>query len=417
MFISCKDDNNLREITDDEKIFEYIGLKDKANVIEAQEKVWNTYGRPYRPSVQVVDGYIYIATWSGIYRKPAKSLNNMDWEKFAFSGLPVIQFVMKGDSIIAITACTDEKAFVLSTDGGKTWKYISMSGYRWGGFCYGGYAVDENTYFVGVSDAWHNPRKLKITFDGGKTIVDTGMYFTKENINAGIESSYQSPTNPKVLFACDLRSEDGGHTWAKMNGCINVYTHNPKGQKELYGMDETGKYVVTSYDDGKTWEKVNKTEFIPNPKYESAHILDVAYDWKNEVAYAACEGGYLYKTSTKDGCVLNRYVDEYKRAPVNLKGGYSISKVAVDPIDPNIIYCGGAGNTFLNDCALYRSVDGGKSFQVITSNKTNSIVKQGRQGGFETNSLEVNPKTGELLFAGGCFGISKLSPPYKLNNK
>lgn len=75
MFISCKDDNNLREITDDEKIFEYIGLKDKANVIEAQEKVWNTYGRPYRPSVQVVDGYIYIATWSGIYRKPAKSLN------------------------------------------------------------------------------------------------------------------------------------------------------------------------------------------------------------------------------------------------------------------------------------------------------------------------------------------------------
>lgn len=307
----------------------------------------------------------------------------------------------------------------VTTDGGKTWKYISMSGYRWGGFCYGGYAVDENTYFVGVADSWHNPRKLKITFDGGKTIIDTGMYFTKENINTGIESSYQSPTNPKVLFACDLRSEDSGHTWAKMDGCINVYTHNPKGQKELYGMDETGKYIVTSYDDGKTWQKVNNTEFIPNPKYASAHILDVAYDWKNEVAYAACEGGYLYKASTKDGsveCVLNRYVDEYKRAPVNLKGGYSISKVAVDPIDPNIIYCGGAGNTFLNDCALYRSVDGGKSFQVITSNTTNSIVKQERQGGFETNSLEVNPKTGELLFAGGCFGIAKLSPPYKLDN-
>ena len=307
----------------------------------------------------------------------------------------------------------------VTTDGGQTWKYISMSGYRWGGFCYGGYAVDENTYFVGVADSWHNPRKLKITFDGGKTIIDTGMYFTKENINTGIESSYQSPTNPKVLFACDLRSEDGGHTWAKMDGCINVYTHNPKGQKELYGMDETGKYIVTSYDDGKTWQKVNNTEFIPNPKYASAHILDVAYDWKNEVAYAACEGGYLYNASTKDGsveCVLNRYVDEYKRAPVNLKGGYSISKVAVDPIDPNIIYCGGAGNTFLNDCALYRSVDGGKSFQVITSNTTNSIVKHGRQGGFETNSLEVNPKTGELLFAGGCFGIGKLSPPYKLNN-
>ena len=122
----------------------------------------------------------------------------------------------------------------VTTDGGKTWKYISMSGYRWGGFCYGGYAVDVNTYFVGVADSWHNPRKLKITFDGGKTIIDTGMYFTKENINAGIESSYQSPTNPKVLFACDLRSEDGGHTWAKMDGCINVYTHKPKRSKKNY---------------------------------------------------------------------------------------------------------------------------------------------------------------------------------------
>ncbi len=49
----------------------------------------------------------------------------------------------------------------------------------------------------------------------------------------------------------------------------------------------------------------------------------------------------------------------------------------------------------------------------MTSNTSNSIVKQGKQGGFEPNSIEVNPKTGELLFAGGCFGISKLSPPYK----
>jgi hypothetical protein len=95
---------------------------------------------------------------------------------------------------------------------------------------------------------------------------------------------------------------------------------------------------------------------------------------------------------------------------------YKISKVAVDPIDPNIVYCGGAGNIYLNDCGLYRSVDGGKSFQVVTSNTTNSIIRTGKQGGFETTSIEVNPKTGELLFAGSCFGISKLSPPYRIEN-
>lgn len=307
----------------------------------------------------------------------------------------------------------------VTTDGGKTWKYISMSGLSWGGYCYGGYAVDENTYFVGVSTAWTDLRKLKITFDGGKTVIDTGMCFTSQNIRSGMESSYQSPTDPKVLFACDLRSSDGGHTWSKMNGCINVYTHNPKSKKELYGIDEKGKNIVVSYDNGVTWQKVNNTEIKPQIQIGSIYILDLSYDWKNEMVYVACDGGYLYKISTKDGsieCVLDKNVAEYKRAPVNLKDGYSITKVAVDPIDPNIIYCGGPGNTFLNDCALYRSVDGGKSFQVITSNTKNSIIKQGKQGGFETNSLEVNPKTGELLFAGGCFGISKLSPPYKLNN-
>lgn len=308
---------------------------------------------------------------------------------------------------------------VITTDGGKTWKYVGMSGYRWGGFCYGGYAVDENTYFVGVAQSWGGPRELRITFDGGKTIVNTGLYFTQENLRAGIECSYQSPVNPKVLFACDLRSEDGGHNWKKMNGCINVYTHNIKNPEELFGIDETAKNVVVSRDEGKTWTKVNNTEFGIDSQGVSKKIASISYDWKNEKVYVACEGGYLYTTSMKDGsieCILDKDIPECRRASLNFKGKYTVSEVAVDPIDPNIIYCGGSGNTYIDDCGLYRSVDGGKTFQVVTSNKTNSIIKKGKQGGFETNSLIVNPKTGELIFGGSCFGISKLSPPYRLSS-
>ena len=308
---------------------------------------------------------------------------------------------------------------VITTDGGKTWKYVSMSGHRWGGFCYGGYAVDENTYFVGVAQSWGGPRELRITFDGGKTIVNTGLYFTQENLRAGIECSYQSPVNPKVLFACDLRSEDGGHNWEKMNGCINVYTHNIKNPEELFGIDEKAKNVVVSRDEGKNWTKVNNTEFGIDSQGVSKKIASISYDWKNEKVYVACEGGYLYTTSMKDGsieCILDKDIPECRRAPLNFKGKYTVSEVAVDPIDPNIIYCGGSGNTYIDDCGLYRSVDGGKTFQVVTSNKTNSIIKKGKQGGFETNSLIVNPKTGELIFGGSCFGISKLSPPYRLSS-
>jgi hypothetical protein len=305
----------------------------------------------------------------------------------------------------------------VSVDGGTTWKYINMSGYSWGGYCYGGYAVDENTYFVGVADSWKGQRKLKITFDGGKTVIDTGLYFTEENLSKGNESSYQSPTNPDVLFACDLRSEDGGHTWEKMSGCISVYTHNPKGQKELYGIDETGKYVVVSYDDGKTWKKVNNEVFKEGNSILS--VTDVACDWLNNSVYVACGSSYLYRVSLETGeteYVINKNIAKYNVAPLNMKGKNLISKVEVDPNDPRIIYCGGSANTYINDCSLYRSVDGGKSFQVVTTNTTNSIVKNGVQSGFETVSIEVNPKTGELLFAGNCFGFSKLLAPYRIED-
>jgi len=201
-----------------------------------------------------------------------------------------------------------------------------------------------------------------------------------------------------------------------MKGCINVYTHNPKGKKELYGMDETAQYVVVSYDEGVTWTKVNNKVFQPNPNFPVLKIDDIAYDWKNESVYVAAGWGYLYRVSVKTGeteYVLNKFIDKYKNAPVNANGTYVITRVAVDPNDPNIVYCGGAGNSYFNDCSLYRSVDGGKTFQVMTSNTSSSIIRTGKQGGFETNSIEVNSKTGELLFSGGCFGISKLSPPYK----
>ena len=177
--------------------------------------------------------------------------------------------------------------------------------------------------------------------------------------------------------------------------------------------------VVVSRDEGKTWTKVNNTEFGIDSQGVSKKIASISYDWKNEKVYVACEGGYLYTTSMKDGsieCILDKDIPECRRAPLNFKGKYTVSEVAVDPIDPNIIYCGGSGNTYIDDCGLYRSVDGGKTFQVVTSNKTNSIIKKGKQGGFETNSLIVNPKTGELIFGGSCFGISKLSPPYRLSS-
>ena len=168
--------------------------------------------------------------------------------------------------------------------------------------------------------------------------------------------------------------------------------------------------------------KYGFTEFLEGSS-EKSFITSIAYDWVNKQVYAAVgdgwEYGNLYKISTETGkieYVLHQEKEEYKNAPTNSKDLYVIKRVAIDPIDPRIVYCGGATVMYNNICSLYRSVDGGKSFQVVTSNTINSIIKEGNQGGFEIDSLEVNPQTGELLVGSDCFGISKLTPPYNINS-
>jgi hypothetical protein len=56
-----------------------------------------------------------------------------------------------------------------TTDGGATWNYRDVSGKGWGGYCYGGYAVDADVMWYGDAESWGDKRKLRLSRDGGKT--------------------------------------------------------------------------------------------------------------------------------------------------------------------------------------------------------------------------------------------------------
>lgn len=60
----------------------------------------------------------------------------------------------------------------LTTDGGKTWKYIDLHRSKWGGFIYGGYAASESVIYGGYAEGWTTDRYLVISYDGGETIVN-----------------------------------------------------------------------------------------------------------------------------------------------------------------------------------------------------------------------------------------------------
>ena len=275
----------------------------------------------------------------------------------------------------------------LTTNGGYTWRYINLAQTDFGGHIYGAYAADANILFGGSADHWERPRRLKITRDQGGTIIDTGLDYN------GLDFSNGCPTDPNILFASDLRSTDKGYTWSRMDNCMGVVTHNPTGDRELYGIN--GSSVVKSTNKGETWSEV--------AKFPSG-VRDMAYDHVNNRIFAATFGHRLFKW---EGGTVTEITNNI---PVNQYDARHILTVAVDPVSPNIVYAGGPGNRYINDTAVVRSTDGGETWEVLTRNLRNSVTT-GKGAGYEALSMRVHPKTQELYVATGCFGWSKIKAP------
>jgi len=109
-----------------------------------------------------------------------------------------------------------------TSDGGRTWTYQNPSGNSWGGFTYGGYALNDQVMVVGNASGWGEPRELTVTRDAGKNWTKTGLIF------AGPAQNLGAPNDANVVFASNFRSADTAQTWTPMPDCDAVLTFNPK---------------------------------------------------------------------------------------------------------------------------------------------------------------------------------------------
>lgn len=330
-----------------------------------------------------------------------------------------------------------------TSDGGKSWTFASLTlNNPFNSNCnvYGGYAASKDVLFGVLAPRTVSDRYLAISYDGGKTVqyfydeslkISSG-YIRADGVSRMVEqamySSYQSPADKNILFCADLRSDDFGKTWSKMSGVTGVYAHDSQ-TNQLFGINDTLGEIVTSNDNGLSWQKVvSSTEIVP--WWNNAYISDLAFDSTNKILYATCqwkavfaihlnENNKVYELSQNipkqfstdsevgEDIIQNLGTDTY----------YStrLTTVAVDPNNTDIIYVGGSNYKYRSDSSLFRSCDGGKTFYVINNNATNSIVKNGIQGGAEPLCIRVKPDTGDLWVAGNCLGFSKINAPYETN--
>ncbi len=311
-----------------------------------------------------------------------------------------------------------------TTDGGTTWKSICMqNGNKWTGAVYGSYAVDENTVFVlgstGLNEdgtaatSWNATVEIRITRDGGTTWEKTGIILSPIQQASWKQSCFQSPNNKDIWFASCMRSADSGYSWLKMSGCESVLTYNPYGKKELYGLNKNK--IVVSYDDGETWNLF--FDFSEDDDDSRTLLSDLTYDGINNILYFAGVAGF---GKIQNG-VITYLTDNLKESDCCGKSAVC----AVDPRYPDVIYVGSRGKKGVNNYGIQRSVDGGKSFQVITRGSQKgknsftgtfcggSIVTKGMLAGVDVYDILINPINGEVWAIDGCRGINKFAPPYK----
>jgi hypothetical protein len=272
----------------------------------------------------------------------------------------------------------------VTTDAGRTWTYTNIAGLEWGGFCYGGYAASRSLLFAGNAAGWGAPRHLKVSTDLGKTWKDTGHEIK------GKDSGYGFPGKPDIAFAGDMRTQDGGKTWARMVGCSGVYTHSPQG--ELFGLLEgSPRRVVSSKDQGRTWTALGET---PD------EVMDLAWDPVGKRLFVAVN---LELRTLANGVwtKVNLPLDQFQSTRVRT--------VAVDPVDPKVIYAGAAANIYSTSHSVYRSLDGGRTWQSMT--RAAPLDGTGRDGGREALCSRVHPKSRWLYVSTSCYGIWKLPPP------
>lgn len=270
-----------------------------------------------------------------------------------------------------------------TTDAGKNWTYSNPSGNGWGGFCYGGYSINESTFIVGNSPGWGGPRTLRVSRDAGKTWTDTGLNYE------GIDAAYGDPNNRNIAFAGSLRTTDGGATWRRMTNVHGVVTH---GGNALYGIRRgDGQHaVVRSTDSGATWTVVGTA---------SEEVKDVAFDANRNRVYAVI-GDRAAFWSGSAWTFLN--------TPKSQFGGDHVKTIAVDPRNPDVVYVGSAGNILATSASVARSTDGGQTWQLLTLQS----APTGNQldGGREALVIRVHPQTGEAWVSTSCYGIWKWVP-------
>ena len=283
----------------------------------------------FQPQMYVEGDILYVCTKQGLYSKVLSDVGS-SWQLAGFEGIPILDYVRKGDDVFALCFNGDNDIFLLSHDRGKTFEdvtpdifrdYINKNGHVF--WYFNRHPTDPNTFLLS-----------SFIYAGIFLTTDFGQTWNKLSPYTPNYIGFH-PLNPEIIYEVggkigdeesDLHiSYDGGQTWQDKHSCLPDYVgiyrmafHPNDPNRWIAG---GSRCVHTTSDNGKTWETQHFMGDYSPGDYE--YMIDwryAAYDNENaDVVYMA--GGHHYEymklmCSTDGGMTWNRpYLEPIKTTP------------------------------------------------------------------------------------------------------
>ncbi len=288
--------------------------------------------------------------------------------------------------------------FYRSEDGGYTWKEVSVEkNYEqpfWGppGIV-AGFPID-------IQIDPRDPNRLFVNNYGGGNFLSTdgGSTWTVASngyTGALIRHVSVDPHNPAVVYAGGrsglFRSDDGGETWTGLafppvrHTEINAFAISPEDSNlVINGPWDIGRTIARSEDGGFSWKQIDVHSG------NESQYLDIQFATSNTSIIYAGRGKAKYKygdipgtAEPGDGVYVSRDagLEWFPAMDKNIEGK-SISSIAVNPLNPNLI-AAGTGN------GVYLSQNGGKSWK---------ISSKGIDPGADIKDVVFNPDDPAILW-------------------
>ena len=305
------------------QLFKPLGLG-----IETPKRMVGDY---FQPQMHVEGDILYVCTNQGLYSKDLSS-EGSEWQLVGFEGIPLQDYVRRGEDMLALRHCYYEHSefLLLSHKSGKTYEDITPAFFKGRGYA-----------FLSLEQNPTDPNTLLTSSSSGCGILlttDFGQTWEKLADYTPVYTGFH-PLNPEIIYECggggytdektDIRiSYDGGQTWQEKAQCFSNYNtvfrmafHPTQPNKWIAGGYQC---VYTTNDNGQTWDTQHLHDYDNplNPLNEdyNAPWRYAAYDNENtDIVYMAGSSynGYMkLMCSTDGGKTWNRpYLEPIKTSP------------------------------------------------------------------------------------------------------